>query len=87
MNMLQIWGPFIGLAVAGLLFVSGFATLLLPQEKALNMPLAGRINQAFGPDDTWRFVRFIAVFLMGVGVMLVIASLAALLNNVRLFVP
>ncbi|MCS7056939.1 MAG: hypothetical protein NZM18_12295 [Thermoflexales bacterium] len=87
MSTLQIWSPFIGLAVAGLLFVCGFATLLLPREKAISMPLAGRINEAFGPDDTWRFVRFIAVFLMAVGVMLIIASLAALLNNVTLFVP
>ncbi len=87
MSTLQIWSPFIGLAVAGLLFVCGFATLLLPQEKALGMPLAGRINEAFGPDDTWRFVRFIGVFLMVVGAMIVIASLAALLNNVKLFVP
>lgn len=87
MSTFQIWSPFIGLAVAGLLFVSGFATLLLPQNKALSLPLAGRINEAFGPDDTWRFVRFIAVFLMVVSVMLIIASLAALLNNVTLFVP
>jgi hypothetical protein len=32
-------------------------------------------------------VQFIAVFLMAVGVMIIIASLAAILNNVRLFVP
>lgn len=85
MNTLQIWGPFIGIAVAGLLFLSGYATLLLPKNKALSMPLAGRINEAFGPDTTLRFVQFIAVFLMAVGVMIIIASLAAILNNVRLF--
>jgi hypothetical protein len=87
MPTLQIWGPFIGIAVAGLLFLSGYATLLLPENKALSMPLAGRIREAFGPDITLRFVQFIAVFLMAVGAMIVIASLASLLNNVRLFVP
>lgn len=87
MSTFQVWSPFIGLAVAGLLFVCGFATLLLPQDKALSMPLAGRINEAFGPQDTWLFVRLIGGFLMVVGVMLIIASLAAILNNVTLFVP
>jgi hypothetical protein len=87
MNTLQIWGPFIGIAVAGLLFLSGYATLLLPRNKALSMPLAGRINEAFGPDTTLRFVQFVAAFLMVVGALIIIASLAAILNNVRLFVP
>lgn len=84
---LQDWGPFIGLTVAGLLFLSGYATLVLPQEKAVSLPLAGRINEAFGPRDTWRFVRFIGGFLMLVGVMFVIASLASFLNNVTVFAP
>lgn len=82
-----IIGVFIGFIVAGLLFLSGYATLLLPSEKALSLPLAGRIRTAFGADDTVRFVRFIAGFLMVVGVMFIIASLAALLNNVSTFAP
>ncbi|MCS6774155.1 MAG: hypothetical protein RMM31_00080 [Anaerolineae bacterium] len=80
-------GVFVALIVAVLLFASGYATLILPEEKALRLPLAGRINQAFGSADTLRFVRLIAGFLMVVAVMLVIASLASLLNSVRLFVP
>ena len=80
-------GVFIGLGVALLLFVCGYATLLLPKEKAVAMPIAGRINQAFGADDTFRFVRFIGLFLMIVGVCFIIASMAAMLNNLVLFVP
>ncbi len=80
-------GVFIGLFFASLLFVCGYATLLLPKEKAVAMPLAGRVNRAFGPDDTFRFVRFIGLFLMVVGVMFTIASLSAMLNNMILFVP
>ena len=80
-------GVFIGFGVALLLFVCGYATVLMPKEKAVAMPLAGRINQAFGPDDTFRFVRYIGFFLIVVGVCFIIASLAALLNNIVLFVP
>ena len=80
-------GVFVGLTIAGLLFISGYATLILPSEKALSLPFAGRISEAFGADDTLRFVRFIAAFLMLVGTMFIIASLAALLNNTITFVP
>jgi uncharacterized membrane protein len=79
-------GVFIGLIAALLLFVSGYATLLLPKEKAVAMPIAGRINQAFGPDETFRFVRFMGLFLMIVGVCFIFASLVAFLNNISLFV-
>jgi hypothetical protein len=81
-----ITGVFFGLVVALLLFVSGYATLLLPKEKAVAMPVAGRINRAFGPDDTFRFVRFMGLFLMIVGVFLSIGALAGFLNNITLFV-
>ena len=82
-----ITGIFVGFIVAGLLFISGYATLILPGEQALSLPFAGRISEAFGADDTLRFVRFIAAFLMLVGTMFVIASLAALLNNTITFAP
>ncbi len=82
-----IIGVFIGLTVAGLLFICGYALLLQPSEKALNLPLTGRISDAFGADDTLRFVRFIAGFLMVVGLMFSLASLAALLNNTTVFAP
>lgn len=80
-------GVFIVMGIGLLLFVCGYATLLTPKEKAVAMPIAGRINKAFGPDDTFRFVRYIGLFLMVVGVCLLIASLAGLLDNIVLFVP
>jgi hypothetical protein len=82
----EMIGVFIGLFFALLLFVCGYATLLLPKEKAVAMPIAGRINQAFGADDTFRFVRYIGAFLMTVGVFIAIGALAGLLANITLFV-
>jgi len=82
-----ITGVFIGITIAGLLFVSGFALLLQPREKAVNLPLTGRVRSAFGADDTLRFVRFMAGFLMVVGLSFALASLAALLNNTTTFAP
>ncbi len=82
-----ITGIFFALVVAGALFASGYALLLLPKDKALKLPLAGRIDAAFGETDTLRFVRLIALFMMASAVGLVLASLASLLEQVTLFVP
>ncbi|MFN3706156.1 MAG: hypothetical protein ACK4WM_09235 [Thermoflexales bacterium] len=82
-----ITGIFVALIVAGALFASGYALLLLPKEKALKLPLAGRIDAAFGDADTLRFIRLIGLFMMASAVGLVLASLTSLLEQVTLFVP
>lgn len=81
-----ITGVWIGLVSALLMFVGGSAALLQPKEKAVALPIAGLINKAFGPDDTYRFVRYIGAFLIVVALCIGIASLAALTNNVILFI-
>jgi hypothetical protein len=82
----RINGVWFALIVAGLMFASGYASLLLPREKAMRLATS-RVVNAFGADLSVRWVRVIGVTLMLGAVGIGIAALTALLNNVAVLLP
>ena len=69
------------LVIGGALAVSGYATLLQPEEKMLRLPLAGKINSVFSNSDTLWFVRACGLTLLITGAVVSGAAVIGVLNN------
>jgi hypothetical protein len=72
---------FITLFIGAALAVSGFATLMQPEEKMLRLPLAGKINSVFSNSDTLWFVRACAITMLIAGTFVSGAAAVGVLNN------
>jgi hypothetical protein len=72
---------FITLFIGAALAVSGFATIMQPDEKKLRLPLAGRINAVFSNTETIWFVHACAITMLIAGTLISGAAAVGVLNN------
>ena len=79
---MQAWiNSLITMGIGAMMAVSGYATLLQPEDKMLRLPLAGRISAAFGRSDTLKFVRWNGLFLLVVGSVVSLFAVIGTINN------
>ena len=79
---MQAWiNSIIAMGIGALMALSGFATLLQPDDKALKLPFTGKILTAFSRADTLRFVKVNGLFLLVSGTLVSLFAAIATINN------